>query len=235
MIILLNIGNTHTHIAEVKNGKIVSRRKIQTSDLNSKMLPEGVPLAAATVVPEIRTRLKVLDVFWVGPNNVCELDFSQVDNTTLGADRVANLVALSTEYPLPALCIDFGTAITFELLGCGNIVLGGAIMPGRALMRKAMRDYTAQLPLVSVQAPPPDGPGTNTADQMLLGVDIGLTGAIKELIEVMRDKAGKDLRIVATGGDAEFFTKRLSGIEYAGDDFTLKGILKAWETHKRCK
>jgi len=235
MMILLNIGNTHTHIAEVKNNRIVSSRKVPTSDLNGQMLPADVPIAAATVVPEVRSRLKNRDIFWLEPDIKSDIDFSRVDNTTLGADRVANLIALGSEYPLPALCIDFGTAITFELLGNGKIVLGGAIMPGRALMRKAMHDYTAQLPLVSLQVLPPDGPGTSTADQMLLGVDIGTVGAVRKLIEVMRRKTGEGLRIVATGGDAGFFIKRLSGIEYAGDDFTLRGILKAWEIHNRCK
>ena len=235
MIILLNIGNTHTHIAEAQNDRIISRRKVATSDLNIQMLPTNVPLAAATVVPEVRSRLKDRNIFWLGADCDCSLDFSQIDSTTIGSDRVANLIALSSEYPLPALCIDFGTAITFELLGRDNIVLGGAIMPGRALMRKAMHDYTAQLPLVSLEEPPPDGPGVATVDQMLLGVDTGLVGSIKELTEVMRRKVGEDLRVVATGGDAKFFTKRLSGIEYAGDDFTLKGILKAWEIHNRCK
>lgn len=232
MVILLNIGNTHTQIAEADNGQIISRKKILSSKLESGLFPTAVPIAAATVVPELRSRLEEREIFWLDPETDCGLDLSQIDSSTLGADRLANLIALAAEYPLPAVCIDFGTAITFELLSRDKVVSGGAILPGRALMRNALHDYTAQLPLVPLETPPPETPGTNTRSQILLGIDGGLYGAVKELIEVMRRKAGKDLRVVATGGDAGFFIKRLSGVEYAGDDFTLKGILKAWEIYQ---
>ncbi len=70
---------------------------------------------------------------------------------------------------------------------------------------------------------------------MLLGIDSGVVGAVKELIQIMRKSINGDLCLVATGGDADFFIKNISGIEYAGDDFTLKGILKAWEIYSKCK
>jgi type III pantothenate kinase len=235
MVILLNIGNTHTIIAEAENGKINSSRKILTTGLNSEMLPEAMPIAAATVVPEFRVRLKDRDIFWLESGCPCDIDLSRVDSSTLGADRLANLIALANEFPLPALCIDFGTAITFELLDENKVFIGGAIAPGRTLLRNCMHDYTAQLPLVSLKTPPPEGPGVATGDQMLLGIDSGVIGTVKELISIMRQSIDGDLNLVATGGDANFFIKNISGIEYAGDDFTLKGILKAWEIYTKCK
>lgn len=235
MVVLLNIGNTHTVIAEAENGRIKSSRKILTAELNSEALPEGVPLAAATVVPGFRKKFKDHDIFWLEPGCQCSIDLSKVDSSTLGADRLANLIALEDWFNLPALCIDFGTAITFELLDENRVFVGGAIAPGRALMRNSLHDYTAQLPLVSLKTPPPDGPGRATGDQMILGMDSGAVGAVKELIGIMRKSVKGNLNIVATGGDADFFMKNISGIEYAGDDFTLKGILKAWEIYRRCK
>ena len=235
MILLLNIGNTHTIIAEAENGKINSSRKISTSELNCEMLPQSLDIAAATVVPEFREKFKDHDIFWLEAGCQCDIDLSRVDSSTLGADRLANLIALEDEFTLPALCIDFGTAITFELLDENKVFTGGAIAPGRALMRNSMHNYTAQLPLVSLKTPPPKGPGVATGDQMLLGIDCGAVGAVKELIEIMRKSVDGDLKLVATGGDADFFIKNISGIEYAGDDFTLKGILKAWEINKTCK
>ena len=235
MVLLLNIGNTHTIIAEAENGKINSSRKIFTAELNSEMLPTATPVAAATVVPEFRAKFKDYDIFWLDPGCQCDIDLSKVDSSTLGADRLANLIALEDKFSLPALCIDFGTAITFELLDENKVFTGGAIAPGRALMRNCMHDYTAQLPLVSLKIPPPKGPGVATGDQMILGIDCGAVGAVKELIEIMRKSVDEDLKLVATGGDADFFIKNISGIEYAGDDFTLKGILKAWESYKKCK
>ncbi len=235
MVVLLNIGNTHTIIAEAENGKINSSRKILTTELNNEMLPAGTPIAAATVVPEFRRTLKRHDIFWLESGCQCNIDLSAVDSSTLGADRLANLIALENGFTLPALCIDFGTAITFELLDKNKVFTGGAIAPGRALLRNSMHDYTAQLPLVSLKTPPPNGPGVATGDQMILGIDSGAVGAVKELIEIMRKSVNGNLNLLATGGDANFFIKNISGIEYAGDDFTLKGILIAWETYSKCK
>ena len=235
MVVLLNIGNTHTIIAEAENGRINSSRKILTVDLNSKMLPAAMPTAAATVVPGFRRKLKDHDIFWLEPGCQCDIDLSMVDSSTLGADRLANLIALEDGFTLPALCIDFGTAITFELLNENKVFIGGAIAPGRALLRNCLHDYTAQLPLVSLNTPLPAGPGVATGDQMILGMDSGAVGAVKELIEIMRKSVNRNLNLLATGGDANFFIKNISGIEYAGDDFTLKGILKAWEIYSKCK
>ncbi len=235
MVLLLDIGNTHTRIAEAENGKISPVRKILTAKLNSRMLPAAMPAAAATVIPEFRTRFRDHDIFWLEPGCSCDIDLSLVDGSALGADRLANLIALGAEFTLPALCIDFGTAITFELLDKNKIFLGGAIAPGRVLLRNCMHDYTAQLPLVSLKTPPPDGPGVATGDQMLLGIDAGVIGTVKELIRIMRQSINGDLNLIAAGGDAKFFIKNISGIEYAGDDFTLKGILKAWEIYNKCK
>lgn len=235
MLVLLNIGNTHTIIAEAENGKINSSRKILTTELNSEMLPTATPIAAATVVPEFRRTLKKHDIFWLEPGCQCNIDLSMVDSSTLGADRLANLIALENEFTLPALCIDFGTAISFELLDKNKVFTGGAIAPGRVLLRNCMHDYTAQLPLVSLKIPPPNGPGVATGDQMILGIDSGAVGAVKELIEIMRKSVNGHLNLLATGGDANFFIKNISGIEYAGDNFTLKGILIAWETYSKCK
>ncbi|MDD5697012.1 MAG: type III pantothenate kinase [Victivallaceae bacterium] len=235
MVILLNIGNTHTGIAEAAAGGILSSRKVLTAELTAAMLPPGIPVAAATVVPKFRARFKGREIFWLEPGFPCGIDLSRIDQSTCGADRLANVIALAEFFPLPALCIDFGTAVTFELLDENRVFRGGAIVPGRKLLRNSLHDYTAQLPLAELEIPPPAGPGTTTVEQMCLGMDIGLVGAVKELIGIMRRAVNTDLKVVATGGDAGFFIKNLSGIEYAGDDFTLKGILKAWEINCKCR
>lgn len=235
MVTLLNIGNTHTAIAEAENGQINSVRKILTAALNHEVLPENTPLAMATVVPEFRKRFAGTNVFRLEAGCRCNIRLEMVDSSTLGADRLANLIALEAKFPLPALCIDFGTAITFEMLDKDRNFIGGAIAPGRDLLRRALHDYTAQLPLVPLGQAAPDAPGTTTAEQMLLGINAGAAGTVKELIAVMRRSTDGDLKIVGTGGDAEFFIRNLPEIEYAGDNFTLYGILKAWETNRKCK
>ncbi|MCP3966395.1 MAG: type III pantothenate kinase [Lentisphaerae bacterium] len=232
MVFLLNIGNTHTQLAEASKGKIDTIINIPTADVTADLLPTGVPLAAACVVPEIRFRLAQHDVFWVESGIKCDIDLSLVDSGTLGADRLVNLIQMGSEYKLPALCIDFGTAITYELLDADKIFIGGAIAPGRRLMRNSLNNYTAQLPLVGIDVPPPKGPGIATGDQMLLGIDKGAVGAVKELVKVMRAAVDGKLTIIGSGGDYKFFKDKIPEMVFGGEDFTLKGILKAWENNR---
>jgi type III pantothenate kinase len=235
MVILLNIGNTHTQIAEAVDGKIIQTRKVMTSDLKTEMFSSDIPIAAATVVPEAKSCLKELDIFWVEKGCKCDIELDQVDSSTLGADRIANLIALGDRNQLPSLCIDCGTAITFELLDENKIFLGGAIAPGRAMMRNSMHDYAAQLPFVPLSIDASKEPGKATVEQMLLGIDVGAVGAVKELIKIMRRRVEGKLNIIVVGGDADFFVRNISDLKYGGDDFTLLGILKAWEMNIKCK
>jgi type III pantothenate kinase len=199
------------------------------------MFSADIPVAAATVVPDVKKRLSDLNIFWIHAGCRCDIDLGQVDSSTLGADRIANLIALGEMQSQPSLCIDCGTAITFELLDENKVFLGGAIAPGRAMMRNGMHDYAAQLPFVPLSIDIAEMPGKATVDQMLLGIDAGAVGAVKELIEIMRRRVGGQLNIIIAGGDAEFFLNNIPDSEYGGDDFTLRGILKAWEINVKCK
>ncbi|QSH40347.1 type III pantothenate kinase [Lentisphaerota bacterium ZTH] len=235
MVFLLNIGNTHTQLAEASRGKIDTIVNIPTADVTADLLPNGVPQAAACVVPEVRFRLAQHDVFWLEGGIKSEIDLSQCDGAALGADRFANLIQLGSEYKLPALCVDFGTAITYELLDENKVFIGGAIAPGRRLMRNSLNTYTAQLPLVGIDVPPPKGPGVATGDQMLLGIDKGAVGGVKEIIEMMRNAVDGDLTVVGAGGDFKFFKDEIPEMIFGGEDFTLRGILKAWEKNNKCE
>ncbi len=79
MVILLNIGNTHTIIAEAENSEINSSRKILTTELNSEILPTGKAIAAATVVPGFRNKLKEHDIFWLESGCECDIDYVNIN------------------------------------------------------------------------------------------------------------------------------------------------------------
>jgi type III pantothenate kinase len=234
MVFVMNVGNTHSQTAVFKDGIIQDINSVKTSTLSSDILPKNMPIAASTVVPLIKKKLKGNNIFWMGPEHALNVDLSLVDTSTLGADRIANIIELADYCDLPALCIDFGTAITFDLLDKNSVFLGGAISPGRHLLRKALHDCTAQLPMLSITDNVLNLPGTNTRDAMRLGMDHGVIGTVKEVIATMRQRLQDiPLKIIAVGGDAKFFVNNISGIEYGGEDFTLKGIFKAWELNNK--
>ena len=138
---LCNIGNTHT-TACFWDGKTMRELfSVPTGEFKPQMLPADISVAAASVVPAVRKLISEVrsDVFWVSSSSCGSvLDFSMVDASTLGADRVANAAALTEFFPLPALVLDCGTAITIEIVDEKRRFRGGAIAPGRTLMRKAL-------------------------------------------------------------------------------------------------
>lgn len=227
MLYLLNIGNTHARPGVWNGNSIELLPRIPTAELRPELLPADLPVAAATVVPEMRRVLNREDIFWLTPRNASAcVDFSFVDSSTLGADRVANAVALAEFYPLPALTVDCGTAITIEIVDRGKIFRGGAIAPGRRLMRRALFSGTAQLPEIPFSTDLPERPGTNTQEAIRFGVDRGAVGLVRELVECSAAAYGCVTRIV-TGGDAPFFAAALN-LPEAAPEFTFQGIQIAW-------
>jgi len=232
-VTLLNIGNTHTQIATAEQGRIAILRRVATSALSVDDVPSGMPLALASVVPAATRKLQALNPLVVTAATVGWLDWSAVDVSTLGADRIANAAALATG-ELPAVCIDCGTAITFEILGAGACFLGGSISPGRGLMRRALHDYTAQLPLLPPEAELAEEFGINTVAAMTQGIDRGAIGMVRELLSQAQQRLGAALTAVAVGGDRHFFLRHMPELSDGGDDFTLRGIYKIWEKNYAC-
>lgn len=230
MLRILNIGNTHIQIIDSDGAEFILRETLPTCRFDS--LPEewfDCPLAVSSVVPALTAEMKRRGAFVVSARQPLPFRVSGLDISTVGADRLANAAALQ-DGPLPALAVDFGTAITLEYVTAGREFAGGAILPGRLLLRKALHDYTAQLPLIPLSEETAEIPGRNTADAMRIGTDSASLGAVRELIREWRGLCpGQSLRIVACGGDRGFFLKHLDGLTDGGDFFTIRGIRRLWE------
>ncbi len=225
---LLNIGNTHSTLGVWQNHTLERVVSIPTGELTPEWLGDGETLAAC-VVPPAAARIAGKNVRFIDALHCAKsIDFSRVDAAKLGADRVANAFALAKFFPLPALVIDCGTAITFEILDEKRRFYSGAIAPGRKLMRRSLHVGTAQLPEIPLVDAPPETFGNDTIGNLLFGIDRGIVGLVKELLaKTLNDiPAG---HIVLTGGDAAFFLPELPGAEAAPPNFTLYGILEAAE------
>ena len=226
---LLNIGNTHILTAVLQeDGSITDYRVFDTPGFQPEDLPEG-DYAVVSVVPEWEDYYRKKGAFilnWESAEKV--LSLSQMGTPwTVGADRIANGVALQSTGKVPALCIDCGTAVTFEYVDSSGNLRGGAILPGRQLLRKSLHDYTAKLPLVSFPEQVPGVPGKNTVEAIQIGVDLGAVGAVREILMEFLKKE-PDLRVVFCGGDSCYFHSCFPNTECFGSDFTLKGLAFAW-------
>lgn len=233
---LLNIGNTHTVAARRCNDTLeIAFRAPTSSVISGEVLgefcayTEEAPCLCACVVPEAAARLASS---WEGglirfltAQLVTEVDFSGVDGRTLGADRVANAVAAVAGVGAPCIVLDCGTAITTEVVDRHRRFLGGTIMPGRRLLREALHQHTAQLPLVELREELANAIGANTWEAILAGVDGGVVGAVEAVVRRALEQLGESsCPVIATGGDASFFVTHVAGVVAAAEEFTLQGL-----------
>jgi len=193
-----------------------------------KFLPA---LAVSSVVPALTEKLRKMGAWVVSGNMPLPFAPSDLDFSTVGADRIANAAAL-LDGPLPAISIDFGTAVTIEYVTADRQFAGGAILPGRVLLRKSLHDHTAQLPLIELSGTVAGLPGRNTAEAIRIGTDRAILGAVRSLIGDWQELCSPaQLRVTACGGDRQFFLDHIDGMDDGGDTFTICGIRKLWDRH----
>jgi type III pantothenate kinase len=151
----------------------------------------------------------------------------------VGIDRLLNAVAAKRRLPpgRPAVLIDAGSAVTVDWLDEAHAFRGGAIFPGVRLMAKALNDYAALLPLVSVAEPVPPLPAGDTISAMQAGIFHATVGAIERIVCRLTEQAASPPELFLTGGDAGLLHGALAG---AGRPVlwptqTLDGILHSAE------
>ncbi|MBO5760890.1 MAG: type III pantothenate kinase [Lentisphaeria bacterium] len=249
-LLIVNCGNTHieTCFLSVPRSERLflpsfadGERKILTEKEFASFLdelPEDTIICGASVVPSLAELLSSKGAFLVNKEKKMPFGTEKMDISTVGADRLANAAALCNG-PLPAICIDFGTAITFEVVEEDGSFTGGAILPGRKLMRHALHDHTALLPLIPLSgdiSELPQEAGKNTFEAMLLGTDLASIGSVKEILHslcknLIKKYPGKKVRICACGGDRKFFLQAIPEMEDT-PFLTMEGIYRFWRENE---
>jgi type III pantothenate kinase len=145
---------------------------------------------------------------------------------SLGADRALNVIAGHAGLPGEHLIIiDFGTATTFDWVDPQGTYKGGIIAPGINLSLDALVGNTAKLPRIAIEAPKSASViGTNTEDQMLIGVFWGYVAMMEGLIARMREEIGRPAKVIATGGLAVLFDSHTTIFDAVEPDLTLDGL-----------
>lgn len=246
MILLVDIGNTHTHVGWAKGAKITKAMDVPTCDWFNGQLAAKVTgwarrsrvmgVAYCSVVPkatvEARKCLRTLapgrslELTCRNPGNLV-IDYPQPK--TIGPDRLANAVALKNLYGAPAIAVDFGTAVTFDVLDGRGQYVGGIIAPGVSALTDYLHEKTALLPKVAL-ADVPSAIGKNTAQAMQIGVVHGYRGLIRGLLEeLFRELGAKHFPVVATGGYAELISAKVPAITHLNPNLTLEGLRLAWQ------
>ncbi len=153
------------------------------------------------------------------------------DPYAVGADRIADAVAVQEVYGGPACVIDFGTATTFNALSLKREYLGGAIMPGIGTAAEALFTHAAKLPAIELKAPP-SVIGSNTQHAMQAGLIYGYAAMVEGLVNRFREELGQDMKVVATGGHVQKIADQTSVIDYIDPWLTLNGLRLIWNMNR---
>lgn len=151
---------------------------------------------------------------------------------SIGPDRLANAIAAKHYYGSPCVVVDFGTAVTFDVVNRQGSYVGGIIAPGLAALTDYLHEKTALLPRIQIREVN-TCIGKSTEQAMLIGAVHGYRGLIRELIkELRKELASRQLPIVATGGYAELIAKGLPEVKEVFPNITLDGLRLAWEAQR---
>ncbi|WP_439182358.1 type III pantothenate kinase [Carboxylicivirga taeanensis] len=178
---------------------------------------------------ELVTNLKTVTSAIIDLSHTTPLPFEWQYNSkeTIGKDRLAAVAGAISLYPdNDLLIIDAGTAITYELVSDG-IYRGGNISPGLSMRFKALHHFTSRLPHLSKEANTPLV-GSSTHEAIRAGVQHGLTFEIEGLIQALSSQY-KRLKTIITGGDAEFFARKLKNPIFVHPNLVLIGLNRILE------
>ncbi len=148
--------------------------------------------------------------------------------TTVGADRLANAIAVQALYGQPAIIADLGTATTIDVLDRSGAYVGGAIAPGFEASMEGLFSTAFQLPRLDL-GPPPAAIGRNTVDSIRSGGLFGWAGLVDGLIARFRAELEGGPHVVATGGLAPLVAPYCREVQVVNEELTLEGLRLAHE------
>jgi type III pantothenate kinase len=143
--------------------------------------------------------------------------------TQIGADRLANAAGVLSRHGAPAIVVDFGTAVTFDVISDQPAYCGGVIAPGLGAMSGYLQQKTALLPFIDLEEPT-SAIGKSTIHAMQAGAVFGYRGLVREIIARIGVELSGQVKIIATGGDAALIARGVPEIDRVDPDITLDGL-----------
>lgn len=233
--LLIDNSNSFTKLALATRSSLLETRRLATSQVTRESLRRIVrgwrfsTVIVSTVVPAkgalIKKVFSTRPLLGVSAKVQLGIGVDYPRPATIGADRLANAVSAAALFPAPVVVVDFGTAVSFDIISAGKSYIGGVIAPGLEAMTDYLHQRTALLPKIALKNPP-SAIGRSTRDAMLAGAVFGYRGLVRQiLIEIGRElRAGSSLRVVATGGYAELIAAGLPEIDAVHPHLTLEGL-----------
>ncbi len=246
MLLVVDVGNTQTHFGVYSGEELLEHWRFATvrqstadqlgAALRNLLELRGYGFAdveasiVSSTVPQLEPEWSAMagrylghEMHTVGPGTKTGMAIRYDNPREIGADRLVNAVAIRERFGGPAVCVDFGTATTFDVISREGEYLGGSLMTGIEISLDALSERGARLPKVDL-APPKSVIGKNTIDAIRSGVVYGYAGAIDAILRRLYDELGERTSVVATGGLAHLVVPYTEELEEIDDLLTLTGL-----------
>lgn len=233
--LLIDNSNSFTKFALSSRKKVGASRKVRTSELDVASVKKVLrgwrwnAVVLSSVVPEkgdfIASQLGAEKVLRVNSKVRLGVGIDYPQPSTIGADRLANAAGAFAAFGAPVIVVDFGTAVSFDIISTAGDYVGGVIAPGLEAMTDYLHHRTALLPKISLLEPP-GAIGKSTRHAMLAGAVYGYRGLVRQILKEIGRELGipLNLPVVATGGYADLIAAGLPEIKTVEDNLTLDGL-----------
>jgi len=245
MLLAIDIGNTSIVFGTFKGDKLIRKDRVPTrsalspqkcrraikglfrpKDIDEIIISSVVPDALKGLEEALKKILKKKPLV-AGRDIIAPVKNLYKKPHEVGQDRLVNAVAASSLYKKGKACyiviIDFGTAVTFDVVSKDDEYLGGLIFPGIRLSLENLVKRAALLPRVTIKEPE-SLIGRDTKDSMRSGVLNGYGALCDGIVGRIEAYLGKEVDVIATGGDADVIAKYSKAIQKIDHDLTLKGL-----------
>lgn len=236
MLLAIDIGNTNISFGIFRINKLIRRfdmptrnysqkelrKKLGQLELDDAVISSVVPGSANILAQELK-KIAGRTPYIIGKDIKAPIKNLYRKPKQVGQDRLVNAYAGVMLYGAPLIIVDFGTAITFDVVSKNKAYLGGMILPGLQLSLDALSQNTALLPVLRLKAPK-EFIGRDTKSSMLSGIVYGFASLTDSLLKRIRGKIAKHAKVVGTGGNINLIGKYCRQLDKKDRDLTLKGL-----------
>ncbi len=254
MLLVVDVGNTQTHFGAFQDEELLEHWRFATvrqstadqlgAALRNLLALRGYSFEdlhasiVSSTVPQLEPEWTAMSerylghrMLAVGPGTKTGMAIRYDNPREIGADRLVNAVAIRERFGGPAVCVDFGTATTFDVVSRDREYVGGALMTGIEISLEALSERGARLPKVDL-APPRSVIGKNTIDAIRSGVVFGYAGAIDAILRRLYAELGQRADVIATGGLSGLVVPFTEEIDEIDDLLTLTGLRLLYERNR---